>query len=70
MYTIGRVKAMIQEKKGIAADGAKLVFGSRHLEDGRTLSGYSIQDGATLNLGRMNIHVPLPYRFQSILIKY
>ena len=42
---------MIQEKKGIAADRAKLVFGSRYLEDGHTLSDYNIQDGATLNLG-------------------
>ena len=70
-YTIGHVKAMIQEKKGIAADGAKLVFGSRYLEDGHTLSGCSIQDGATLNLGRMEVHVYLyhtsfnPSKYQS-----
>ena len=60
---------MIQEKKGIAADRAKLIFGSRYLEDGHTLSGCSIQDGAILNLGRMEIHVPLPHQFQSLLIK-
>ena len=54
---------MIQEEKGIAADRVKLVFGSRYLEDGRTLSDYNIQDGATLNLGRMEIHVPLLYQF-------
>ena len=64
-FTIGHVKAMIQEKKGIAADRAKLVFGSRYLEDGYTLSGCSLKDGATLNLGRMEVHVPLPH--QSIL---
>ena len=60
---------MIQEEKGIAADRTKLVFGSQYLEDGRTLSDYNIQDGATLNLGRMEVHVPLPYQFQSLLIK-
>lgn len=50
---------MIQDKKGIAADGAKLVFGSRYLEDQRTLSGYGIRDGATINLGRIEVHVYL-----------
>ena len=44
---------MIQEKKGIASDEAKLVFGIRYLKDGHTLSSYRIRDGAILYLGRM-----------------
>ena len=68
-FTIGRVKAMIQEKNGIAADEVKLMFGSRYLEDGHTLSGYSIRDGATLNLGRMEVHVS-QFQYQSPYYKY
>jgi hypothetical protein len=67
-YTIGRVKTMIQDKKRIATSGPKLMFGNEFLEDGRTLNDYNIQDGATLNLGRLEVHVPLPYQFQSLQI--
>ena len=69
-YTIGRIKAMFQEKKGIATGGPKLVFASQFLEDGRTLSDYNIQDGATVNLGRMKVHVPLPYQSRVNPSKY
>ena len=58
-YTIGHIKSMIQEKKGIPPDELKLVFAGQLLEDGRTLSDYNIQDGASLTLGRMDLHVPL-----------
>lgn len=50
---------MIQEKKGIPSDELKLVFAGQLLEDGRTLSDYNIQNGASLTLGRMDIHIPL-----------
>ena len=39
---------MIQVKKGIPTNGQKLIFGGQLLEDGGTLSGYNIQDGATI----------------------
>ena len=53
---------MIQEKRVIPTDELKLIFAGQLLEDGRTLSDYNIQDGATLTLGRMDVHVPLmPY---------
>ena len=58
-YTIGHIKTMIQEKKGVPFDKAKLGFADQLLEDGHTLSDYSIQDGSTMysNIGRMNIFV-------------
>ena len=58
-YTIGHIKSMIQEKKGFPSDELKLIFAGQLLEDGRTLSDYNIQDGATLTLGRMDIHIPM-----------
>ena len=58
-YTIGLVKYMIQEKKGIPTDELKLIFADQSLEDGCTLSVYNIQDGALLYIGRMDVHVPL-----------
>ena len=46
---------MIQEKLGVSTEELKLVFANQLLEDGRTLSDYSIQDGAIL--GGMDIHI-------------
>ena len=49
-YTIGHIKSMIQEKKGIPSDEVKLEFAGRLLEGGRTLNDYSIRDGSSLIL--------------------
>lgn len=50
LYTIERVKAIIEGKKGVPTSGFKLQYGDQPLEDGRTLIGYNIQDGAVLTM--------------------
>ena len=57
-YTIGHVKSVIQEKKGVSIDELKLRFAGRLLQDSCTLSDYNIEDGATI--GRMGVHVHVP----------
>ena len=51
-YTIGHIKTMIQEKKGVPSDELKLGFADQLLEDGHTLSDYNIQDGSVIYIGR------------------
>ena len=50
-YTIGHIKTMIHKKQGIPPEKLKLIFADQLLEDGHTLSDYSIQDGSMIYFG-------------------
>ena len=48
--TIGAVKAMIEERDGVPVARQRLVFDDTPRDDGVTLGGIGVEDGATIHL--------------------
>ena len=60
--SVEEVKMIIQDQKGIPPDQQRLIFETKQLQDGRTLSDYNLQEEAIIHLvlrlrGGMEIYV-------------
>ncbi|KDQ09070.1 hypothetical protein BOTBODRAFT_37317 [Botryobasidium botryosum FD-172 SS1] len=49
-YTVGEIKALIQDKEGILPKKQRLIYAGRQLEDGRILHDYRITHESTVHL--------------------
>jgi len=48
--TVADVKDGVERVDGAPIEEQRLIFAGRQLEDGRTLSDYNVQDGATMHI--------------------
>ncbi|ESQ47292.1 hypothetical protein EUTSA_v10028259mg [Eutrema salsugineum] len=48
--TIENLKAMIEDSEGVPVQMQRLIFSGKQLQDGHTLSHYSIQSGSYIHL--------------------
>ena len=49
--TVRRLKELIDERRGIASNMQRLLFGGHQLDNERTLTSYNIRHNATVVLG-------------------
>ena len=58
-YSIEKVKAIVEKKKGISSDQQLLIFAQQKLKDGLTLSDYNIENGSTVDLLQKTLFVKM-----------